>query len=56
MADLGPPIPWDDADTTALAAVTPADQKATDAYVAALGSSLLQALYAAQPLEADTDG
>lgn len=52
----GPPIPWSDDDLTELSEVTAADQKAVDAYVAQLGSSLLKALYGAQPYEAERHG
>lgn len=47
MADQ--PIRWDAEDIAQLAEVTPADQKAADAYVQAVGSPLLRALYGAAP-------
>lgn len=52
MPELGPPLDWDEADREALSAVTPADQKAADAY-SRLGNPLLRAMYDAQPEEPD---
>jgi len=49
----GQPLPSDDAALDAAAAISPTDIASTDAYVDALGSPLLKALYGAVVEEPD---
>lgn len=47
----GAPLPSDDAALDEASTITPGDIAAADAYVGALGSPLLRALYNATPYE-----
>lgn len=57
MADKpkGQPLPSDELALEAAAAISPTDVQSVDAYLDALGSPLLKALYNAQPYEPEAN-